>query len=113
MKKYLLRIRKIDKFFFDTLRQGSKTIETRAATDKFLNIKKGDTLVFVCGKQRLEKRVKKVSYFKTIDRMLKKLNLKKIMPFVSSIEEAKRIYYSFPNYNKKIAKFGLVAIELE
>jgi len=37
---------------------------------------------------------------------------KKIMPFVSSINEMKEVYFSFPNYEEKIKEFGLVAFEL-
>ena len=113
MKKHILRIREIDKDFFDIIENGLKTIETRAATNKLRAIKKGDILVFVCGDKKLEKRVKEVSYFKTIEELIKKIDLKKIMPLVSSLEEAKKVWYSFPNYEKKISKFGLLAFDLE
>ena len=113
MKKYTLPIREVDKSFFDVLRQGLKTIETRAATDKYRQIKSGDILVFVCGKDKLEKRVKGVSRFQTIDELVKVFDFKKIMPLVSSVEEMKEVYYSFPGYRGKIEKFGLVALELE
>jgi ASC-1-like (ASCH) protein len=45
--------------------------------------------------------------------MVKKIDFKKIMPFVNSIEEMKEIYYSFPNYKEKIEKFGIVAFYLK
>jgi len=113
MKRYALLIREVDRSFFDVLGRGLKTIETRAATDKYRRIKNGDILVFVCGKDRLEKRVKKVSYFQTIDELVKVFNFKKIIPSVSSVEEMKEVYYSFSGYRGKIEKFGLVALELE
>ena len=56
MKKYTLRFRKTDKGIFNDIKHGLKTIETRAATDRFRPIKAGDILIFVCGKERFEKK---------------------------------------------------------
>ena len=111
MKK-VLRFRKADKYIFNAIRRRLKTIETRAATIRFQDIKKRDILVFICGQERFEKEVKKVSYFKNIEDMVKSVNFKKIMPFVSSLEEFKDTYNKFPGYKEKIKKFGLVALDL-
>jgi ASC-1-like (ASCH) protein len=61
MKKKIvqLRFREVDRGIFEDVLKSEKKIETRAATKKFLNIKPGDTIRCVCGKDRLEKRVKK------------------------------------------------------
>jgi len=112
MKKHSLRIRQVDKFIFDSIRDGEKAIETRPATDKYRKIKEGDILVFICGDEKLEKEIEKVDYYKSIDEMTKVIDFKKIMPFVDSIEEMKNIYFSFPNYKDKIGKFGLVVFKL-
>lgn len=113
MKKYILRIRKVDKFVFDSIKNGKKTIETRAATDKYRKIKVGDILVFICGNERLEKGVEKTSYFKSVDEMVKSIDFKKVMPFVDSIKEVKKIYFSFPNYEEKINRVGLAAFKFK
>lgn len=113
MAKHILRIREIDRKFFDVIKSGKKTIETRAATDKLRLIKTGDVLKFVCGRDILEKRILKVYRFKNIDDLAKSLDLEKIMPLVSSLDEAKKIWFSFPGYKEKIKKYGLVAFELE
>ena len=115
MSKYLhvLRIREVDRKFFEIIKSGEKTIGTRAATDKFRLIKTGDVLKFVCGRDTLEKKVLKVHYFKNVDDLAKTLDLKKIMSFVSSLDEVKKIWYSFPNYKEKIKKYGLLAFELK
>ena len=60
MKKHILRIRKIDKTVFDSIKNKKKIIETRAATNKFRKIEKDDILVFVCEDKRLEKQIKQV-----------------------------------------------------
>jgi len=109
MKKHILRIRKVDKIVFDFIKNKKKTIETRAATDKFRKIEKGDILVIVYNNKRLEKQIKRVELFESVDKMLKKINFKKVMPFVNSIDEMKKVYYSFPGYKEKIKKVGLIA----
>jgi len=105
-------MRQVDKFIFDSIRDGEKTIETRAATDRYRKIKEGDILVFVCGDDKLEKEVKKVDYYKSIDEMVKVIDFKKVMPFVNSIDEMKNICFSFSNYKDKIDKFGLAVFRL-
>lgn len=113
MIKHLLKIREVDRKFFDVIKSGEKTIETRAATNKLRLIKSGDILKFICGEDVLEKKVLKVHHFKSIDDLTKSLEIKKIMPFASSLEEAKKIWFGFPGYKKKIKKYGLMAFELE
>jgi ASC-1-like (ASCH) protein len=113
MAKYVLRIREVDKTFFEVLKSGEKTIETRAATNKYRKIKKGDILKFTCGNEFLEKKVDKVTLFKNIDSLIERLDLKKIMPQVSSVKEAKEIWRSFHNYEEEIKKYGITAFELK
>lgn len=113
MKKHILRFKKIDKGIFNDIKKGLKTIETRAATIKFRNIKKGDTLVFLCDKERFNKEVIEVKHFKSIDNMAKNLDIKKVMPQISSLKEMKAVYYCFPGYQEKINKFGLIAVRFK
>ncbi len=113
MKKHVLKIRRADKVFFEAIKKGRKTIDTRASTDKHRRIEEGDVLVFVCGNDKLEKKVEKVEYYKTIEEMTKAIDFKKIMPFVDSIEEMKKVYFSFPGYREKIDKLGLVVFRLK
>ena len=110
--KYVLRFRVVNKDVYLNIKSGNKKIETRAATEKYKNIRKGDLLVLVCGKEKFEKVVKKARTFKTISSMIKVYPPNKIMPSISSVKELKKIYYSYPRYREKIKKFGLVALEL-
>ena len=113
MATYVLRIREVDRSFFEVIRSGEKTIETRAATNKFRKIKQGDMLKFTCGKDYLTKKIVKTHLFKDIDSLLGTLRLKKIMPWVSSPDKAKEIWQSFPNYEEKIKNYGIIAFELQ
>jgi len=113
MSEHILKIRKVDKPIFDLIKSGVKTIETRAATDKYRNIQAKDKLVFHCEGQKVTKVVKTVYLFKSIKELLNKLPLTKILPGVKSFEEAEKVWVGFPNYPEKIKKYGLVAWELE
>jgi ASC-1-like (ASCH) protein len=113
MKNWTLRFRVVDKKNFEELRRGIKAVETRAATVKYQPIEKGDTLTFVCGKEKFSKTITKRTHFKSIDAMFRKIPYKKIMPDLKSKDEAKMRYYSYPNYKEKIEEFGLLAFELK
>jgi ASC-1-like (ASCH) protein len=113
MTKHILKIRQVDRVVFDAIRNGQKTIETRAAADKYRKIKSGDILVFVCGDEKLEKLVERVDIYKSIDEMIKTIDFKSIMPFCNSVDEMKKVYFSFPNYKEKIKKFGIMTFKLK
>ena len=107
-----LRFRAVDRRNFYDIKLGIKTIETRAASERYKHIKKGDVVVIVCGSAKLRKRVTRVRHFTSIGSMLKAIPLKRIMPSVVSIAAARKIYYGYPGYKEKIRANGLVALEL-
>ena len=113
MAKHVLRFRQDDKEIFEDIRSGKKSVETRAATIKFKNIKPGDAVVFICGKDRFEKKVKTVQTFKGIQSLLKSHKVKDIAPRLSTEDDLRKMYYSFPGYEEKIKEFGLIALRFE
>lgn len=113
MKKWVLRFRAKDKNSFLKIKKGLKTVETRAATKRYRNIVPGDLLIIVCGKNRLEKTVRKVQIFKSVHSMIRVISYKNIMPSVASFREMEKIYYSYPGYKEKLKKFGIIALELK
>jgi ASC-1-like (ASCH) protein len=113
MKSYTLKFRQEDRDNFDEVRRGVKPIETRAATVRYQPIEVGDTLVFVCGEERFEKKVIKRYHWPSVDAMVAEIPFKHVMPDVGSVEEMKKAYSSYPDYDKKIAEFGLLGFELE
>lgn len=112
MKKWTLRFRQVNEPIFEAIRSGKKKVETRAATMKYRNIKTGDTLVFVCGKKRFEKTIKRATIFKTIPAMLRVYRVSDIIPELSTAKELRDVYFSFPGYREKIKENGLIAFEL-
>ena len=113
MAKHILRFRQVDKDIFEDIRNGKKIVETRAATVKFRNIKLGDTVVFICGKDKFDRKVKRAQIFKSIASLLNKYKVKDIMPYLTTKEELEKAYYNYPNYKEKIGRFGLIALEFE
>lgn len=113
MKTWTLRFRAVDEKIFNEIRDGSKSVETRAATIKYKPIEVGDVLLFVCGKKRLSKKITKKNHFSSIDFMIKKIPYKKIMPSIKSVQEMKKVYSSYSGYDEKIQEFGIFAFELE
>lgn len=112
MKNWTLRFRQIDKKNFEEVRSGVKEYETRAATVKYIPIKEGDTLTFVCGKDRFTKKITQRLHWKSIDEMIKEIPFKKVMPSLNSVEEMKKVYASYPGYTEKIRKSGLLGFKL-
>jgi ASC-1-like (ASCH) protein len=112
MKKFILRFDVINKADFFAIKNGLKVVETRAASPKYREVKKDDVLVIICGKQRLEKRVKRVRIFTSIGAMVKVIPRKKIGPSLKSMAELRQMYYSYPNYREKLKKYGVIAFDI-
>lgn len=87
-------------------------METRAATEKYRAVRKGDVLEIICGKARLRKTVKRVRIFSSIGVMVKGIGFKKIMPDAASMAEVRKTYYGYPGYKEKLKKYGIIAFYL-
>lgn len=113
MKQITVRFRAVDRADFNRIKTGEKSVETRAATEKYQHIAKGDTLVFVCGKEKITKTIVRVRHFKTLTAMFKVVPMKKIMPpHVQTIAAARKVYYGYSGYKEKLAKYGVLAWEI-
>src|SRR5262245_10453017 len=109
---WTLRFRAVDKKNFLEIKRGLKKVETRAATEKYRAIKKGDVLKIVCGSAVLLKPVKRVRIFKSVDGMVKRVPYRRIMPEVASVAAMKKIYAGYPGYKEKLKKYGVIAFDL-
>ncbi len=110
--KRILRFRAVDKYIFNAIKTRKKKVETRAATVKYKDIEKGDIFVFVCGKERFERKVKKVFHSKNIEGLLKKYKIKDIRPDIKERREFINSYNAFSGYSQKIKRFGIMAFVL-
>lgn len=107
----ILRFRSANRDIFEAIRNGRKKVETRAATERFRSIKAGDTIVFVCGKLKFEKKVKSTKIFKSVEAILKRYKPFQINPDTKTEKEIRTMYDSFHGYREKIKKYGLIAFE--
>jgi len=112
-KKYILPVREVDRAVYDLIKSGRKKLETRAGGPRYQHIKKGDTVVLKCGKDSFEKTVTKVHKFKSVKEMLKRHKPSEIDPRFQSAEELIALYHSFPNYDERLKKYGVIAFELK
>ena len=112
MAKFALRFRAVNKDIFEALRKGTKKIETRAGSPRYLGIQAGDVLVFVCGKNSFSKKVKSVRKFKSVKALHRVYKPVAINPKIRTVSESEQMYYSFPGYREKIKKYGILAFEL-
>jgi len=108
-----LKFRQKNRDIFEAILNGRKKVETRAATEKFRDIKAGDVLILICGKEKNEKKVRAVRVFKSISALLGKYKVYQINPGVKTKVELIKMYHSFPGYREKIKKYGLIALEMQ
>lgn len=113
MKKFQLKFREVNRDIFAAIKSGKKKVETRAATVRYQNIKAGDAVELVCGKDRFEKKIKSAKIYKSAADLLKKHKPKDINPKTETREELEKMFYSFHGYREKIKKHGIAAWELE
>jgi ASC-1-like (ASCH) protein len=104
--------RECDRDKFEEIVDGTKTIETRAATAKYTSIKAGDELTFTCGYSEITKIVTKVEHFNSLEEMFSALPLNQILPSAKNIDDAQKVYSSFPGYKEKIETSGILAFHL-
>lgn len=113
IKAHILQIRSADKSIFDAIKSGKKKVETRAATVRNIKMEAGDEIVFVCGKEKLTKTIKKATTYKTIKAMLKDHKVAAIAPELKTENELRDMYFAWPSYRDKIKEHGLIALELK
>lgn len=112
-KIHKLKIRAVDKGVFGAIKNGTKKIETRAAIGSYRKIKKGDTIIFICGKEKAGRKVLSAALYRSIGSLFKHYKVKDIFPTLAAISEARKAYYSFSGYREKLKKHGLIAWKLK
>ncbi|MBU3901451.1 hypothetical protein KKF25_02295, partial [Patescibacteria group bacterium] len=110
---YTLKFRAVNGDIFEMIKTGSKKVETRAATERYRKIKKGDKVYLVCGHEKFTKQVVAARVFPTITALLKKYRPSQINPKIKTEAELKKMCYGFPGYRDKIKKYGLIAFKLQ
>ena len=111
-KIHTLEFREINRDTFDLICNGKKTLDTRAATDKYATISEGDTILFSCGADTCTKKVTNVERFPSIEAIYQKYKPHEINPTWKNEQDGRDAWASFPNYTEKIHQYGLIALTL-
>jgi len=101
-KIHKLKIRAIDRGIFEDIKNGLKKIETRAAIAGYCKIKKGDKIVFVCGQEKIEKKIEEAALYKNIGDLFKHYGVKDIFPRLTTVGEATKNIIVFLTIAKKL-----------
>jgi ASC-1-like (ASCH) protein len=99
--------------YFSFLKNGQKTIEGRLQKGWYRGVKPGDQIEVYDGDESelVTTEVLGVRKYPTINEMLNKETLKKMLPDVDTVEDGLAVYRKF--YSKEDEKmFGAVAIEV-
>lgn len=94
--------------FFDKISIWEKTVEWRC-WKSYNKIKKWDIIQLICWGKTIRKKLKNVVKYNSIDEFLQNEWVENALPWVESVEEWKKIYYSIPHYKEKIEKYWIFA----
>ena len=86
---------------FTYIKKGIKTVEGRKYSEKYQKYKKGDILIFVCGKEKLKTKITYIHRYKTVENYLKRETLKKALPCVKTVKEGVKIYNLWTNEKER------------
>ncbi len=97
--------------WYSYLESGKKEVEGRKGQDKYRQLKTDDIIVFKCvgENKQFYATVLKVDVFKNLDDYLTSVTLAKALPGVTTMEEARRIYYQWST-SQEIEEQGFVGI---
>lgn len=104
---------KVDPKYFNLIQEKKKTVEGRIYRDKYAQLYAGDIIRFTTEFQELYARVLSTKRFDSFAAMLAYYGIKNCLSDVETLNEAVKIYYSFPNYQNQEQQFGVVGIEIE
>jgi ASC-1-like (ASCH) protein len=105
-------IRAVDRRVFEALRDGTKKVETRAGSPRYQHVAAGDTAIFDCGEDRITKKIVAVRQFPDVHALVDHYGVQAITPWLETEQEQTQMYHSFPGHRERIARYGLIAMEL-
>ncbi len=110
-----LGIRNYPHPFFDQIKTGQKTVEVRVLSGYIRNIHIGDTIRFTCKGTFADCKVTAIRTYTKYEKLLRSEALEKVIPGIKSVEEALRIYKTFPTFClvEEKAQYQVAAFEIE
>ncbi len=100
----------IYKRYFDLIATGQKTIEVRVAYPSNKHLAPGQLLMFTCGGEECQTRIKRIATYRTFDDMLDHENVSTVNPTATRAEQLADIRLIYPAEKESL---GVIAIEVE
>ncbi len=110
---------KLDAVYFDLIKSGKKTFETRVFDPKRQKLKLLEVLEFEHRetKETFQAQIIELAHFKNFREAIVDCGLKKVMPNVASVQKAVTLYETFPHdegsYLKGAQKYGVLRIKFK
>ena len=94
------------------IRSGKKNVEGRIAKSKYGSFRPGDTLEFRSEDEILVTKIVELKHFSSFEQMLNHYGVQACLPDLDSVEEAVKVYRSFPNYAEQESIYGVMGIKI-
>lgn len=104
------------KKYIQLIRSGAKTVEGRVAAPLYTKIKAGDLVRFFYRTNASDDvvcLVKCVSRYPSFGEMLAAEGVANCIPGTTDLAEALQVYHTFPKYQEKELKYGVLAFRLQ
>lgn len=106
----------VQKKYFDSIQNGTKTVEGRTADPQKREIKMGHVIRFFYDKENpkvtCDRVVTEIIETFTFREMLKAVGITNALPGVQRLDEAEEIYLGIPGYREKEKEFGVLGFRL-
>lgn len=113
MAELIVDFRDEDRDKFEAIKNGSKKIEVRAATEKYRTYEPGDKIILTCGEDKYETEITQVDHFRSIEDLFNYYHYSEVLREATSADEAQLIIEASPDYEEKISKLGVMAFKLK
>lgn len=101
---------KVRREYFQMIQSGNKTVEGRIAKPKYACFHPGDFLRFKADDDIVEAKIIEVKLFFSFSEMLEYFGISACLPNLANLDEAVKLYRSFPNYAVDESLYGVVGI---
>ena len=109
----------LDNIYYNLIKTGKKTYETRVYDGKRQQLKLLDIIEFKNrdSNQTFQAKITELSHFHDFRSAILDCGLKKVMPNARSVDDAVKLYENFPhdtgNYKKGAQKYGVLRIKFK
>lgn len=111
---FKIHVMKLDKQYYDSIKNGIKLFEVRVNDEKRQQLKVNDIIIFQYNKNLLQTELTEIKIYKSFEEAINDTNLDQLLPNIKTKTEAIEVYENFDNGNYKInaQKYGVIKLRL-